>query len=303
MKFKNHIFKFAIYPICAVTLISYNTPKDSYNNSVLWKINKPGDNSISYILGTMHVLDTTQINFPIEKIKSLIDKCENLCLELIPEQTNGMDKISEYLYLSDENLKISKHLEKDYYDELMQIVDSSKYTLKVFKPYLDSIRPTILSLYIEAEKQFSKTDKINTFNYFPETDLKNHASKKGIEITPLETVQQQINWIVKPELSFKKSLEILKKSIDNFKIKDSETDTFTNYLEQNLVWSPEVFSDSIMIVRNICMAEKIDSIINIKSSFIAIGAAHLPYENGVLNLLAQKGYTIKSHKIDMKKKN
>lgn len=292
------IFSIAIF----VQFFSCSAHKNDYDNSVLWEIRKPGNDHLLYILGTIHLLDTVQINFPDETVKNLIDKCENLCLEIIPGQVNQIRKINKFMYLSDDNLKISNRLGKEYYKNLIQIADSSDYFLKRFKPYLDSMRPSILNWFLIADRQLIQTENFNNFNYSPETDFFNYAKEKGYETIPLETVQQQIDVIVRLDLSFDKSLETLKKSIDNFYDKDSEIDIFKRYSEQNLaLGQPEEFSDSIMILRNNRMVEKIDSMINYKSLFIAIGAGHLPYENGVLNLLVQKGYIVKPYKIDLKK--
>jgi uncharacterized protein YbaP (TraB family) len=297
MIFKKLTFSIAIL----IGLFSCKAQKSNYDNSVLWEIKKSGNNNISYILGTIHVLDTTRINFPVETFKTLIDKCENLCLETTPGQVNELRKINKFMYLSDENSKISNRLKKENYKNLMQIADSSDYFLKRFKPYLDSMRPTILNWFIIADRQLIQTEKFKDLNYRPETDFFNYANEKGYEIIPLETGQQQNDWIVRLDLSFEKSLEILEKSIDNFYDEDSEIDIFKRYSEQNLALAqPDEFSDSILILRNNGMVAKIDSIINSKSLFIAIGAGHLPYENGVLNLLAQKGYIIKPYKIDLK---
>lgn len=295
--------KLILLIIIFIGLFSCKAQKSDYDNSVLWEIKKSGSNNLSYILGTIHVLDTTQINFPIETLKTLLDKCGNLCIEIIPGQVNELKEINKYLYLKDEDLKISNRLEKEYYDNLMQIADSSDYFLKRFKPYLDSMRPTILSTYIEAERELIKTQNFVSVNYRPESDLFNYANKKGYKTIPLETGQQQIDWTVRLDLSFEKSLELLKKSIDKYNDNDSGIDIFQKYSEQDLaLYPPDVFSDSIMILRNTGIAEKIDSMMNIKSLFVAIGAAHLPYENGVLNLLEQKGYIIKPYKIDLKNK-
>ena len=299
MNFRKLILLIVIF----IGLSSCKAQKSDYANSVLWEIKKPGDANVAYILGTIHVLDTTQLNFPIETIKTLIDKCKNLCLEIIPGQVNQLKKINKYLYLKDEDLKISTRLEKKYYENLMQIADSSDYFLKRFKPYLDSMRPTILSTYIEAERELIKTQNFVSVNYRPEPDLFNYANKKGYKTIPLETGQQQIDWLIRLDLSYEKSLELLKRSIDKYNDNDSGIDIFQKYSEQDLaLYPPDVFSDSIMILRNTGMAEKIDSLMNIKSLFVAIGAAHLPYENGVLNLLEQKGCIIRPYKIDLKNK-
>lgn len=279
-----------------------SSKKDNYNNSILWEINNPVSNNTSYVLGTIHVLDTTKINFPVAKFKKLIDNSKNLCLELFTENTDGISLLNEYLFLTEEDSRISNSLDKDYYNKLLKIVNSSNGILRNYKPYLDSIRPTILSFFIEAEKQFSNPEDFKSFNYSPESDFQKYALEKKYEIISLETPEQQVKWLVKPTQSFDKSLEDLKKAIDSFNDENSSVDIYKKYAEQNLkLKKPEDSNDSITIVRNKLMASKIDSITRSKSIFIAVGAGHLPSKNGILNLLSEKGFSIRPIKINLKK--
>ena len=43
---------------------------------------------------------------------------------------------------------------------------------------------------------------------------------------------------------------------------------------------------------NVNMANRIDSIVHQQSTFIALGACHLPGDGGIFDLLVKKGYTI-----------
>ena len=53
------------------------------------------------------------------------------------------------------------------------------------------------------------------------------------------------------------------------------------------------FYQNFIINRNTNWIPIIESYMQNKSSFIAVGAAHLPGEYGVLKLLENKGYTVK----------
>jgi uncharacterized protein YbaP (TraB family) len=95
------------------------------------------------------------------------------------------------------------------------------------------------------------------------------------------------------DCTFEESIESLKYCIDDFYSKDS-TDMIKKYINQELdILKPEMYTNSLMIKRNTKMANGIDAIMQKHPVFVIIGAAHLPYENGVLNLLTKKGYTVK----------
>src|SRR5690606_29823571 len=83
----------------------------------------------------------------------------------------------------------------------------------------------------------------------------------------------------------------------------TEDDIIMRYMNQDLaLLDTAIFNETNMITRNQKMANGIDKIMKDKPVFVIIGAAHLPYEHGVLNLLHQKGYTIKPYPIKVSKK-
>jgi hypothetical protein len=63
------------------------------------------------------------------------------------------------------------------------------------------------------------------------------------------------------------------------------------------VQTPEMqgeFGNALIKDRNSVMAERLEKLMQTDSTFCAIGAAHLPGENGVLQLLRKKGYTLRA---------
>jgi uncharacterized protein YbaP (TraB family) len=52
------------------------------------------------------------------------------------------------------------------------------------------------------------------------------------------------------------------------------------------------FNAALITDRNRRMADRIDSIMKKKTLFTAVGALHLPGDEGVINLLRKKGYTL-----------
>ena len=273
-----------------------------YDNSIFWEIRKTSSSSPSYILGSIHMMDTSQINFPINTFTHLIDQCENICLEISGLTDSSLvANLAKNMILPSFEKNVTNSLDKNDYNKLTQMVDSSKYILKSCKPILGFIRPSVLSFIIVAEKQLTGSILFKNVNFQPEKYFEQYAKIKRYEITQLETIEQQIDLICMPNLAFDKSIEILKQSIDGFYVTDS-IDMLLNYRNQNLaLLKSEVYSDSTMILRNIGMAEGIDNLIKERPTFIIIGAAHLPYEHGVLNLLTKKGYIIKPYTINLNK--
>jgi len=57
--------------------------------------------------------------------------------------------------------------------------------------------------------------------------------------------------------------------------------------------SPSVMLDAMLYKRNVIMAKSIDSLVQKGSLFAAVGAAHLPGQKGIIEMLRSKGYTVK----------
>lgn len=297
INFKKLSFLIVIYFI----INSCNVSKNNFDNSICWEIRNPRNDKVSYILGTIHTLDTTQISFPINEFKNLIDKCENLCLEGVPTDSIFMRIVTE-MYITSKDSILSKQLDENYYKRLIQIADSTNFLLNHYRSEIDFIKPNVLHVFLQGDKELIQSEKLITINYFPERDFYDYAMRKEYEIIPIEewTFEEGKNVFWGFGLTYNESMINLKKAIENFDSKEKKIDLIKRYSEQNLkLGLPELFKDPVMIQRNIQMAKKMDSLMNIKKIFVAVGAAHLPYENGILSLLSNMGYSLKPYKTNL----
>jgi uncharacterized protein YbaP (TraB family) len=118
-----------------------------------------------------------------------------------------------------------------------------------------------------------------------------------MSMSGLETIQFQMNLL--SEVSNEEQIKMLllgltkdnsefNKLLDTYLKKDiNQLGTLMN----NADLSPEFYSNFI-IKRNQKWIPIISELIQKKSTFIAVGAAHLPGKEGVLNLLQEAGYKI-----------
>lgn len=235
----------------------------------------------------------------------LIDQCACFCTEINFSDSTDMAMDPKQLFITDPAQKrIPDLIGHDYYEKLMRIADSSKTELKDMKPILPVINPKFLSFLVSGEKQLGKSDLFDTTNFKMDMYFNDYAGSKGYERNGLETMQEQMD-IILVSASAEESAENLKKSIDDYfsDNDDAPEDMLENYIKQNLkLLATEGFTNSGMISRNNKMAEGIDSIMKEKPVFVIIGAAHLPYEHGVINLLNSKGYTAKPYSITISAK-
>lgn len=126
------------------------------------------------------------------------------------------------------------------------------------------------------------------------------AGKKPIE--GLETVAIQLD-VINSTLMTKHAENLYKmaldpqKSIDEFKkliaiYKSQDSDKIYEFIQKSLANDPS-FEANLLDKRNLEWIPKIEKAVKEKSSFIAVGAAHLGGDSGILSLLRKKNYVIK----------
>lgn len=286
--------------ICIFAYSNLYSQIRNYDNSICWEIKSSKSSKPSYILGSIHELDTTKIDFPIHKVKELINQCGSYCMESNTSvlDSTQMKELVKNVFLSNKKLNIKDSLDNEYYEKLIHIVDSSKGMLKTFKPYLSIIKPGFIGFMVISEKQLGKSTLYAQTNFKMDSYFEQYSISRKYGIHGLESAQKTLDMVAGG--TYRESILALKTCIDGFYSNDT-IDLIENYVNQNLrLLKDDVYLDSTMINRNKVMADGIDRLLHEKAVFIVIGAAHLPYEFGVLNLLAQKGYFLKPYYLDVK---
>ena len=129
-----------------------------------------------------------------------------------------------------------------------------------------------------------------------EIEFKKLAKKNKMSMSGLETIQFQMNLLSEVSNEEQIKMLLLGLTTDNSEFNK----LLENYLKKdinqlvtlmNTDLSPEFYSD-LIVKRNQKWIPIITELIQKKSTFIAVGAAHLPGKEGVLNLLQEAGYKI-----------
>jgi uncharacterized protein YbaP (TraB family) len=130
-----------------------------------------------------------------------------------------------------------------------------------------------------------------------EVELNKLAEKNKMTTLGLETIQMQMDLV--NEVRYEEQVKLL---LEGLTTNNSEYTTMLNcYLKQDLnklgelmneaELSPE-FNANFLVKRNQNWIPQISKMVQEKPIFIAVGAGHLPGEQGVLKLLQEAGYTI-----------
>ena len=134
-----------------------------------------------------------------------------------------------------------------------------------------------------------------------ELELTNYAISNGKTILGIETLEEQLSYF--DSISLKKQAEYLVMSISNIEERNEEIILLNNaYADADIQALYEIAYKGLkklengeyylMELRNHKWIPRIESLINDKSTFIAVGAGHLGGMTGLINLLRNKGYKL-----------
>lgn len=256
-----------------------------HKNSLLYKITGNGLKKPSYLLGTMHMISGEDFYLQ-EKVLKAMKKCSIYYMEvdlgsaqqlqLMAQKMPAMTDISEGLSIS----------EKEDLDNLLQ---------NQFGLSLNEARqlPPIMLINRMA------TDAIDSDDVrMVEMELLKIAQEKDLKTAGLETALEQLK-IAQKVFTGKEILRQLK-SAGAYKAafgKMVKAYRSENLQELAMLVADERFMSKkafniLVIKRNQRWAKAIPLLIESQSAFIAVGAGHLPGEQGLLQLLIEKGYTV-----------
>ncbi len=259
-----------------------------FSNAVLWKVSNAGKSS-SYIFGTIHVSDPRITNLP-DPVKSALNNSDTFVMEALPTPEEAL-ALSQMMFYADGTTL------KDYLDdELFQRI------AKVL---------SIFQLPIEAAAVLKPWAAFLIMNYPADNmmplDLKllEIATSQGARTMGLETLSEQ--GAIFSEMTLDKQLRLLLDTVCNYDLVNQGIEEMKEfYLQRDLngllnanAQHPHAdepvykeLNKKLLTDRNKIMIDRMQSVLKEGGAFIAIGALHLPGDNGVIAGLSQQGYTI-----------
>jgi uncharacterized protein YbaP (TraB family) len=297
----------AFFPaiIIALSLSAQKKPKPGKYPSLLWEITGNGMKKPSYLFGTMHV--SSKIAFHLSDSFYLgIKNADVVALETNPESwQEDMDKYEtesgqdyrtatsrygNYMAMPEDYLSINTLKFYKYDAKIENALSSNPGIINnlLYRTYgeerADYEEDTYLDMYIyQCGKRWGKK-VAGVENYEESMRLMMEASKDAAKD---KTPQKERSYDYESDYTPGKLQEAYRNG--NLDQLDS-----INKLSS---YSP-AFDEKFLYKRNDIQADGIDSIIKSGSSlFVGVGAAHLPGERGVIEILRRKGYKLRPIKI------
>jgi len=262
----------------------------SADRALFWEIKKDSQPT-GYLLGTIHSEDPRVLDFS-EDFLDRLSSNKAFAMELVPDMSM-LERLTDYMYYPPE-----KSLESVVGIERYTALEVALSAYQVPPGLIGQMKPwaAIMTLSTPPPKT----------GFFMDLSLSLRASGSGLEVLGLETLEQQLSFL--EEMPLAMQLSLLDQAIaESGNVIEVHEEMVNAYLENNLVSlqalsdeqlkavgesASDYFIESGIHERNHRMAESLLLQLENKTVFVAVGALHLPGEQGLLNILRRHGYVL-----------
>lgn len=260
-----------------------------FDQGMLWRVERSG--KVSYLFGTMHSDDPRVVDVPAP-VQSTFAAADRLVME-VELNAQSVTALAGAMFFTD-GRSLSDVLGPGDYQRAVAAMVEHGYPETI----VASMRPWAVMATLSVPRP--RTGR------FLDLVLSEQAQQQGKPVVGLETPQEQI--AVFADLSDADQKLLL---LDTLRQLDSLESQFEEllqlYLRRDLggllEFQRESMADSdprvatlfegrAIVDRNRRMARRIGPQLDVGNSFIAVGALHLPGEQGLLQLLRREGYGI-----------
>lgn len=265
--------------------------KKELEKSLLWKVSGKDLKRPSFIFGTMHAICMDDYFFT-ESMTNAFESTTQLVLEVDLAHTIPGEEFQENMLLTQgKTLRDFFENEDQYNDFAAKLRVQSEIDVESFKAFKPFVLISALSM-----KGFACP---TTASY--EMNLMDMATQKGISIKGLETMDSQL--AIFDKMSDTDIRLLLISSLNDGPKNQTDRQLIEAYKQQDITALHNMMSESpeikghekeLLIDRNVDWVKQLPDMMKEQSSFVAVGAAHLPGENGVLNLLKKAGYKVEA---------
>ncbi len=260
------------------------------NNSLLWRVADASGKQVSYLYGTFHLMCKEDIVIG-NAVNEAIEKADEVYFELDLDDPGSMLGAMFFINMKNDS-SLKQLLTEPEYDRVNDFfTDTIGSSLTMFQ----RMKPSLLEAFMYPKMLGCRSSS----GVEQELLVKVNAAKK--KVLGLETIEDQVS--VFDKIPYAVQAKSLLNSIDSFattKIKFAEM--LQNYKSQRLDLLNDAveldtegladYLDPLLYNRNRNWVKKLVPIFKEKNLFIAVGAGHLSGDQGLIDLLRKKGFTV-----------
>ena len=261
------------------------------SHGLLWEISKAGQVP-SHLFGTIHSEDPGVVALPAP-VKQAFDAANSVVVEMLMDTEAMMYSSTAMLMLDGRSL--SDVLGMPLYKQVSEAIASRgipELVLNRMKPWAAAVTLSTPAL---------ETGQVLDLVLYQE------ALQQEKAVHGLETIQEQLDLF--DSMPESDQVTLLRDAVDNLPELDAmNAELLAVYKQRDLAGLMAIneasmqtgdqrlaqdFQQRVIEDRNHRMAERMQPYLRQGSAFVAVGALHLPGEEGLLNLLEQQGYTVR----------
>lgn len=260
-------------------------------NSLLWKISGNGLQEPSYLFGTIHITCDASLS---DKVKTALDKTQQLCLELDMDDANMQTEMMGSMMMKNGVTMKSLVKEEDF-----KIVNAFLTTNLGFSAdMLNPVKPFMVSAMLYPKMMDCEMQSV-------ENELIKITKAQNEEVIGLETVAEQL--AVFDAIPYQEQMnELVITAKDNMQrdkaelaemmtlYKSENVEAMVAYTEKSANVMTSKYSDVLLKNRNQNWISRMTTIAKNKPTFFGVGAAHLGGKEGVIALLRKAGFTVEA---------
>lgn len=254
--------------------------------ALLWEVFAPGSETPSYLFGTIHLREKRMFAWN-DSFYVALESCKAIAGEIVIDKKAIKGMASQFLLPSGSSL--SDYTSDTEYDSIMLV---AKHYLGIYKFIVPRILPVMTNtLIVEKLTKAEEKEPVDLY-------LQSWGKENNRGILGLETMESQMALLFSD--SIPKQVDDLMETVRHIEdVKKELNEMIEVYLAQDLDRLALIINDTsqmsadeldaLLTKRNIGMHDSMMVIMKRYPTFFAVGAAHLPGEVGLLQLLATSG--------------
>lgn len=255
-----------------------------HGQSLLWRISSEDLKSSSYLYGTIHVKDKRAFEFN-DSVLSAFEKCNATALE-VDLSAENIVQVAQKMILPD-GLTLDSLFTPEEYQIIKSVVEEATgMDISLF----NRLKPiSLLSLVLNFK--FANDMDVSVDEYFYKK-----AKEHDKQVIGIETIDEQLevleNIPTEFVVEFFKNIEQAEEDFEQIIIlyRSAELGKLLKLMQKDKAMV--MLQEDLLVNRNIKMTARISKLIHEQSTFIAVGAGHLPGKKGIISLLTEAGYNL-----------
>jgi hypothetical protein len=260
------------------------------DRALLWSLFRQGETA-GYLLGTIHSEDPRVLEFPAEFLEQL-QSCEIFAMEMVPDLPT-LARLTTYMQYQD-GRTLESEIGPDRYAKVRSTL--SNYQVPADWVARMKVWATVMTLSVPPPET----------GFFMDFSLSLRAAGAGLKVVGLETLEEQLSFL--ENMPMDQQLSLLDQALAEYsQVREVHDEMVRNYLrgdlqalqtaaaEQLSELDPQTrdyFLGQGIDARNHRMMESLLPQLSKARVFVAVGALHLPGEEGLIQLLREAGYQL-----------